>query len=99
MKVSVGSCMSEKLRNANDTFRHLKWSSRTQLLRYSIKLCGSCVMPMSKFLLCNRVCSVGITNIAGEEEGFSILGKECTDFVLSVDEFSGLGELFDNFSK
>ncbi|CAL8093985.1 unnamed protein product [Orchesella dallaii] len=74
----------ERLINCNEIFINLKTSAKAYFLRYGTFLVGTIFHALSKYSMKNRICSTIITNIAGDEEGFSVQGKKCVDFSLTT---------------
>lgn len=73
----------------------MKQSAKTFFLNYSIDYAGSLVYPMTRYFLRNRVIGMGITNIAGDDEGFEVCGRGCVGYSLCAGGLPGFGELFN----
>lgn len=73
-------------------FLDMKRSSLTVFIKYSIMYGSALYSNLSKFMSANRMYGVNITNIAGEDEGFGVCGKECTGYTLSSAQVDGVGE-------
>lgn len=82
---------SEKIQRCNKIFLDMKLGTMSVYLLCSIFIGGSCLSSVASRLLKNRLCSIGISNIAGEEEGFWLGGSECVDFSLSTGGIPGIG--------
>lgn len=78
-----------RLKSCNEEFSHAKATQIGKFTRVVAFACGSMVYPFAKKLAVNHFLPVLLTNMAGDQDGFAVGEKECTQFNMSVGTMEG----------
>ncbi|CAL8087569.1 unnamed protein product [Orchesella dallaii] len=73
-----------RLKNCNDIFTNLKTAGQERCVAYLAFQFGLIINSIRKVLSRNSFNTCGITNIAGDSNGFSLSGKNCEETIFSV---------------
>lgn len=82
---------SKQLQKCNEMFVKWKTSNIPALNDAVTYEFGTLFYPFVKIFTINVGCIVGITNVAGDRDGFSVGGLPCSDFLQSMGLLSGCG--------